>query len=91
MRIRSRAKRDILEAALWYESRRMGLGVQFVQDVDTTVARILENPLQFPIYEEPARRVLLSRFPYAVYYQPAPLVILRILHLRRHPDTWKAK
>ncbi len=91
MRIRSRAKRDILEAALWYESHRTDLGIQFVHDVDTTIARIVENPLQFQVYEEPARRALLSRFPYAIYYQPTPLVILRILHLRRHPDTWKAQ
>jgi toxin ParE1/3/4 len=89
MRFRSRASRDVLEAALWYESHRAQVGVQFVHDVDAAVARIVDNPQQFPIYEGSARRVLLSRFPYAVYYQTAPLVALRVLHLRRHPDTWK--
>jgi toxin ParE1/3/4 len=89
MRFRARAKQDVLDAALWYESRRTNLGTQLVLDVDATVERIAENPSQFPVYEEPARRVLLSRFPYAVYYQMVPLVILRVLHLRRHPDAWK--
>ena len=89
MRFRRRAKRDVLDAATWYETRRASLGLQFVQDVDATIERILGNPQQFPIYEAPARRVLLSRFPYAVYYQTKPLVVLRVLHLRRHPDTWK--
>jgi toxin ParE1/3/4 len=90
MRFRARAQRDVLDAALWYESHRTDLGAQFVLDVDVAVERIIENPNQFPIYEAPARRVLLSRFPYAVYYQTAPLVVLRVLHLRRHPDAWKA-
>jgi plasmid stabilization system protein ParE len=91
MRFRRRAKRDVLDAAMWYESRQTNLGQQFVQDIDVAVKRISENPQQFPIYEAPARRVLLSRFPYAVYYQTKPLVVLRILHLRRHPDKWKVE
>ncbi|MGC4070647.1 MAG: type II toxin-antitoxin system RelE/ParE family toxin [Polyangiaceae bacterium] len=90
MRIRARAKQDVLDAAVWYEQRKPDLGIQFVLEVDAAVSLILDNPLQFPIYDEPARRALLSRFPYAVYYQPAPLVILRVLHLRRYPDTWKS-
>jgi plasmid stabilization system protein ParE len=89
MRFRRRAKGDLLDAALWYESRRPKLGDEFLRDVDASIQRILGNPQQFPVYEAPARRVLLSRFPYAVYYQTTPLLVLLVLHLRRHPGSWK--
>jgi plasmid stabilization system protein ParE len=89
VRFRRRAKDDVLEAALWYEDRRPGLGGEFLEAIDEVLSRIAENPRQFPVYEEPARRALLLRFPYAIYYQAQPVVILRVLHLRRHPDTWK--
>ena len=57
--------------------------------IDDVLARTAENPEQFPVYEEHTRRALLRRFPYAIYYLAQPVVILRVLHLRRHPDTWR--
>ncbi len=33
----------------------------------------------------------MSRFPYGVYFAPSEevVVVLAVLHLHRHPDTWK--
>jgi hypothetical protein len=41
----------------------------------------------------PVRRYLLVRFPHAVFYNAGPdrLLILAVLHTRRHPDAWKRR
>ncbi|MBI4528688.1 MAG: type II toxin-antitoxin system RelE/ParE family toxin [Deltaproteobacteria bacterium] len=90
--VRQRAQADIRAAALWYESRRPGLGSEFTLRVDALVERIGQNPLQFPEIGSGVRRALLQRFPYAIYFVVAArLVVIAVLHQRRHPDTWKQR
>jgi hypothetical protein len=67
LEIRADAELDIVEATLWYEAEREGLGVEFSADLDRTVARIAENPLQFAEKEWGARMAMVDRFPYGVY------------------------
>ena len=57
--VRPGAQADIREAALWYESRRPGLGSEFTLRFDAIVERIAQNPLQFPEIESGVRRALL--------------------------------
>ena len=45
---RPEADAEALEARQWYEERRPGLGEEFAEEVSKTIARIVENPLQFP-------------------------------------------
>lgn len=58
---------DLEEAYAWYEERRPGLGEDFLGCVDATIHAIRRTPeLHAKVYEE-YRRVLLRRFPYAVF------------------------
>jgi hypothetical protein len=47
LNIRPEAEADVVEAALWYEQRKPGLGEEFVTEVDQAIRRVLENPLAF--------------------------------------------
>ena len=88
--VRPSAEEDVRDAAFWYESKREGLGAEFTLEVDSLYERIAENPQQFPEVGEGARRALLRRFPYAVYFviaDDAP-IILAILHQHRKPEAW---
>ena len=38
--IRRRAEHDMAEAALWYESRRVGTGLYFIRCVDAAISLI---------------------------------------------------
>ncbi len=40
---------DVAEAAQWYDQRQVGLGEKFVREVDRAIARVVENPLAFPV------------------------------------------
>lgn len=80
-----RRKRTSLEAFRWYESKRIGLGDDFVDEVDGAFDRALEAPHSFPIVYRTLRRIVLRRFPYLVYFRhETDLVqVFGVLHGRR--------
>ena len=91
--VSSEAELEIFEAALRYARERDGLGFRFEAQVTTAFARLLENPFQFPEIEEGARRALVRDFPYGVFFTMVGdlITVLAVLHLHRHPDTWKRR
>lgn len=91
--IRPEAELDIESSALWYEEQQHGLGNRFVDGFNEVFARIIEHPLQFPQLENGIRRALLRHFPYGIYFVPESnrIVILAVLHLRRHPNTLRRR
>ena len=66
--VRPEAQINIREAAVWYEQRETGLGHRFRREIRQSLISITKTPLRFPIIEYGIRRLLLSRFPYAVYF-----------------------
>ena len=84
----------MVESARWYETQRVGLGVEFVGAVDNAVARISETPrMGSPvpgIADETIRRRAVRRFPYHVVYVELPdrLQVLAVAHDRRRPAYW---
>jgi len=91
--IRREAELDIEEAAGWYEDERPGLGGRFTGELDRLFDRIEQSPLHFPAVGEGARRGLLHKFPYSVYFllEHQTVIVLAVVHQRRHPDTWKQR
>ena len=46
--VRPAARAELLEAFRWYEDRQVGLGQDFVNCVDASLASISEGPLAYP-------------------------------------------
>lgn len=94
IRIGEEADAEMAGAARWYETHRTGLGVEFLDAVDTVVARIAETPrVGSPVpgvSDRAIRRRPVRRFPYHVVYVELPdrLQILAIAHDRRRPGYW---
>ena len=89
--IRRQAKSDLRQAVRWYEGQSPGLGREFVAEVEATLTRIGENPLQYqPIYRE-VRRAIPHKFPYGVFYRAEQdsIVVFAIVHLHRDPASWQ--
>jgi toxin ParE1/3/4 len=84
---------EIREARSWYEDQAAGLGRRFVGAVDVVLSTIRENPLMFPVVHQDIRRALLSRFPYGVFFRELPreVLVIGVVHLHRHPNTWKRR
>jgi toxin ParE1/3/4 len=90
---RRTARREFDDAALWYEERRSGLGVQFVSEIDRAVRLAAENPQRFPIMHRDVRCVRARRFPYSVFFRVElrRIVILAVFHARRDPAIWQKR
>jgi toxin ParE1/3/4 len=91
--VSAEAELEIFEAALRFERERADLGFRFETQVNTIFARVLENPFQFPEIEDGARRALVRDFPSGVFFtlEDDLITVLAVLHLHRHPDTWKRR
>lgn len=89
---RPEAQAEALEARRWYEARRGGLGEEFGAEVDAAVARIVEHPLAFPRVRGETRRVVLTRFHYALYFRITDdnIVVLAV-HGRQDPSRWQGR
>jgi toxin ParE1/3/4 len=84
---------DLAEAAGFYEARAPGLGEAFLQEARRAVDGICAMPERWARVEGPVRRCLLTRFPFALFYvyDGERVLVLSIVHTRRHPDTWKQR
>ena len=91
--VRAAAEADILDAALWYEQRSPGLGREFLRAVDVALAEIARMPERYPTVHREARRALLRRFPYGVYFvvTPGSVSIVACMHARRDPRCWQER
>jgi toxin ParE1/3/4 len=86
------ARIDLLAAADFYELQRLGLGAEFVADVDAGISRVLDAPPRWPELEPGVRRYRLDRFPYALIYRITSsevVDIVAVFHLHRKPGTWR--
>ena len=63
-RFLSPAEDEMTEAALFYESRSVGLGNDFLDDVQRAVDRLSEYPYSGELVDTSLRRTLLLRFPF---------------------------
>jgi len=90
---RPAAQTEFEDAALWYETKRAGLGVDFVTEVQLVLDKIAHQPTRYPLAFADIREAPVSRFPYCVYYRAKPnrIVILAIFHSARDPRVWQAR
>ena len=63
------AESDLDAAYWWYEERDAGLGDEYLRCVEEAFARIAANPLLYPRRFDDSRRILIRRFPYAIYFE----------------------
>src|SRR5450759_5000798 len=87
---RRKVGRDLARAYGWYEAQRIGLGEEFLAAVDGSFDAIEQFPEMFARVYGEVRRVILSRFPYAIFYRidPTQVVVLTVLHESRDPKLW---
>lgn len=89
------ASAELEDAAIWYNSQRPGLGVEFVEAVDAALEQIARWPQIGRVIpgvpdDVPARRFPVARFPYHIAYLDWDGVIrlLAFAHDRRRPGYW---
>ena len=93
VRLRPEAHEDLRDAAEWYETKRPGLGSEFLDEMLRTISAASNAPgLYARVYGE-IRRAPTHRFPFGVFYvvDEEDLVILAVMHGSRDPSRWKRR
>ena len=93
VRIQLAAVIDLTIATAWYEEKREGLGLEFVLEFDAAIERIARFPRSYEIQYREARRILLRRFPYSVYFTFGGNVaeVFAVLHQHDNPLEWQSR
>ena len=85
--LRPQAQADVGQAREWYETRRLGLGRDFLDGVQSVLAGLAERPLRHPVVYRNTRRALVRRFPYGVFYTvtEGEVFVVACFHSKRNP------
>ncbi len=87
------ASAEFIEASAWYESKRFGLALEFIAEIDRCISQASEQPLQYAVVRDGIRRVVAHRFPYSIYFRSEEhrIVILAVFHGSRDPAIWQSR
>jgi plasmid stabilization system protein ParE len=90
IRVRPQVEADIRAAMVWYGERVPGLDRAFHRAVLDALDRLCESPEMYRVIQGDVRRVILRRFPYALFYlfDGTEVVVLACIHERRSPEQW---
>jgi toxin ParE1/3/4 len=69
LEIRPLATMEVFEAFDWYELQREGLGVEFLDELETFYSSMLRNPSSYGFFDKPVRQGKINRFPYVVVFE----------------------
>ena len=90
-RFTSAALAELREATLYYERNEPGLGLEFLDEINDTVNRILRFPRAWHPVSARSRRCRTHRFPFGLLYQVRSdeILITAVMDLRRDPRRWR--
>jgi plasmid stabilization system protein ParE len=82
------AEQDLQEAYSWVEEHRQAREQLFLQDVELQLEHLKRFPLVERIYRGRYRRLLITRYPFGIFYvaESNRIVIHAILDLRQDPE-----
>lgn len=83
------AEAEIAEAFAWYQARSPGLGTEFLRAVEAAATSAARAPFQYPAWKRGAHRVLLRKFPFALFYtiSDSGIIVFACFHGRRNPTV----
>jgi plasmid stabilization system protein ParE len=93
IKITQQAEDELDEVVGWYEEEKSGLGVTFLNHFFNRVAYLKDNPYLYQEVYKIYRRVLMKKYPYAIYYnieeQKQEVTVLAIWHTSKNPERLK--
>ncbi len=90
-RLTSPAQRELKEAIEFYEAARIGLGAEFLLEIEAATRLIETHPEAWTALSRRTRRCRTHRFPFGLFYQIRrdEILIVSVMDLRRDPKRWQ--
>lgn len=87
------ARADLFESADYYESREVGLGLRFREEIATVLQSASVLPLLWRERPEGFRRINCPVFTHYVAYviRGNALVVVAVVHGHREPEFWQER
>ena len=93
VRVTEQAFADMHKATLWYEEKQPNLGERFTHELERYYGVLETRPLLGRSVKGNIRRVVMSRFPYEIFYaynvQEGTIYVLVIHHSSQNPKSWQ--
>ena len=85
------AQKELDDTFLWYEEQAIGLGYEFLDEIDQSLRLVVNYPELQPCIDGHVRRCLTNRFPYGIFYGVTEgiVIVVAVAHLKRKPIYWK--
>jgi plasmid stabilization system protein ParE len=83
------AQIEASEADQWYSQDHIGMGDDFIEELERTNDFLARNPLLYSCVEQEVRRANLNRFPYSLFYviDEGAVNVLSCFYQHRDPRT----
>ncbi|MGZ0015655.1 type II toxin-antitoxin system RelE/ParE family toxin [Yeosuana sp. AK3] len=91
LEIKDEANLEIIEAYLYYEEKRIGLGEEFLEHLEAYFDRITANPKHFPQKRKPYHEAFIKRFPFLVIYETTKdrVIVYSVFNTWQNPEKKK--
>ena len=85
--IQEEARREVIEAFVWYEEQQPDMGEDFLQVLDECYFRILSQPESCRKVYKNYRQLVVKWFPFVVIYEieDSAIVVYSVFHTSRDP------
>jgi len=87
------AKKDILEAAIWYKSKQKDLGTKFVKSIRNELKYIRKHPFSMVNRYKNIHTCVNSTFPFMIHYyiENEIIIVTAVLHTKRDTSKFKKR
>jgi len=87
------AEAELVYAIYYYENCEYGLGLEFAEEVYSTISRIIQYPNACTKLSTNTRRGLVNRFPYGVIFQiqSETVRVIAVANLHKRPNYWNKR
>ncbi len=91
VRYHPEARAELIESALFYGDKQLGLGGRFLNAVEECEQRVREHPASGTPSETGTRHRRVAKFPFALFYREYPdhLFVVAVAHLSKKPGYWE--
>jgi len=91
LEVKDEANLEIIEAYLYYEEKRIGLGEEFLEHLDIYFDRIATYPKHFPQKRKPYREAFIKRFPFLIIYEisKGKVIVYSVFNTWQNPEKKK--
>lgn len=86
------AQNDIRITAIWYNTRKSGLGLKFTKVIRNELSRVRKNPLAFINRYKTIHTISLKKYPFLIHYlvdvENKKVLVTAVFHTSLNPIKW---